>query len=167
MNIIQFDNLVIEHAYPTSLANLNGVISDRVRAQIEAFIRAYGGTIVILSHMPVSERSSSRLGMQEHHYSLELIELVQELIAEFSHIPLATVQVASMPDVSLPANPLSPRELEILHLMAEGYSNKEIATQLFVCVSTVKKHINHIYDKLDTKNRTQAVARARDLNLLS
>ena len=57
--------------------------------------------------------------------------------------------------------PLSDRELEILRLIAEGHSNQEIADRLYVGVSTVKKHINHIYDKLDVKSRTEAVARAR------
>jgi len=62
--------------------------------------------------------------------------------------------------------PLSDRELEILHLIAEGHSNQDIADRLYVGVSTVKKHINHIYDKLDAKNRTQAVALARERNIL-
>ncbi len=66
----------------------------------------------------------------------------------------------SMPDA------LSNRELEILRLVAEGCSNQEIAAQLSIGVSTVKKHINHIYDKLDVKNRTQAVARARERQIL-
>jgi LuxR family transcriptional regulator, maltose regulon positive regulatory protein len=63
-------------------------------------------------------------------------------------------------------HPLSDRELEILQFVAIGYSNQEIADQLFIGVSTVKKHINHIYDKLDVKSRTQAVGRARQLGLL-
>ena len=62
--------------------------------------------------------------------------------------------------------PLSERELEVLTLISTGLTNREIADQLFVGVSTVKKHINHIYDKLDVKNRTSAVACARELNLL-
>ena len=63
-------------------------------------------------------------------------------------------------------DPLTKRELEILRLVADGSSNKEIANRLYVGVSTVKKHINHIYSKLDAKNRTQAVARARDRQIL-
>ncbi len=64
-------------------------------------------------------------------------------------------------------DPLSERELEVLHLVAEGHSNQEIADRLFVGVSTVKKHINHIFDKLDVKNRTQAVAYARNLRIIT
>jgi predicted ATPase/DNA-binding CsgD family transcriptional regulator len=62
---------------------------------------------------------------------------------------------------------LSDRELDVLRLVAVGCSNREIADRLFVSVSTVKKHINHIYDKLDVKNRTQAVAHARELHILT
>jgi DNA-binding CsgD family transcriptional regulator len=62
--------------------------------------------------------------------------------------------------------PLTERELEVLHLIEAGLSNREIADRLFVGVSTVKKHINHLYGKLGVKSRTQAIARARELNLL-
>ena len=59
---------------------------------------------------------------------------------------------------------LSVRELEVLHLIADGLSNLEIADQLHIGVSTVKKHITHIYDKLDVNSRTQAVNHARELS---
>jgi predicted ATPase/DNA-binding CsgD family transcriptional regulator len=65
------------------------------------------------------------------------------------------------------ANPLSVREMEVLQLIAAGYSNQEIADRLFIGVSTVKKHINHIFDKLEVKNRTQAVAYARQRHLFT
>jgi predicted ATPase/DNA-binding CsgD family transcriptional regulator len=64
------------------------------------------------------------------------------------------------------ASPLSERELEILCLVAEGHSNQEIAERLYVGVSTVKKHINHIYHKLDARNRIEAVTLARERQLL-
>jgi LuxR family maltose regulon positive regulatory protein len=64
------------------------------------------------------------------------------------------------------SEPLSERELEVLRLIASGMSNAEISRTLFVALSTVKKHINNIYRKLDTNSRTHAVARARELNLL-
>ena len=62
--------------------------------------------------------------------------------------------------------PLSERELEVLRLIADGHSNQAIADRLVVAVSTVKKHVNNIYGKLDVQSRTQALVRARDLNLL-
>ena len=62
--------------------------------------------------------------------------------------------------------PLSERELEILLLVAEGLSNREIADRLVIAVSTVKSHINAIYGKLGTHRRMQAVVVARELGLL-
>jgi LuxR family transcriptional regulator, maltose regulon positive regulatory protein len=61
---------------------------------------------------------------------------------------------------------LSERELDVLRLIAEGHSNQAIADRLVVAVSTVKKHVNNIYGKLDVQSRTQALARARELHLL-
>ena len=62
--------------------------------------------------------------------------------------------------------PLSQRELEILQLMAEGLSNREISERLFLAVNTVKGHNQIIFDKLQVQRRTEAVARARELGLL-
>jgi len=62
--------------------------------------------------------------------------------------------------------PLTARELEILHLITEGASNQDIAARLVLSVGTVKGHINHILGKLRARNRTEAVARARGLGLI-
>ena len=62
--------------------------------------------------------------------------------------------------------PLSERELEVLRLIAEGLTNPEVATRLFLSPNTVKVHARNIYGKLGVSNRTQAVARARSLGLL-
>jgi LuxR family maltose regulon positive regulatory protein len=62
--------------------------------------------------------------------------------------------------------PISQRELEVLHLMALGRTNQEIAQQLVVALGTVKAHAASIYRKLDVANRTEAVARARQLGIL-
>ncbi len=62
---------------------------------------------------------------------------------------------------------LTPRELEVLQLMATGATNQEIAGQLVVSRGTVKAHTASIYRKLDVANRTEAVARARLLGILS
>ncbi len=61
--------------------------------------------------------------------------------------------------------PLSQREIEVLRLIADGATNKEIAHELVLTVNTVKKHIINIFAKLDASNRAQAIARARQLNL--
>jgi len=62
--------------------------------------------------------------------------------------------------------PLSDRELEVLRLLAAGKPNRQIAEELVVALSTVKKHVAHILDKLGAANRTEATARARELGLL-
>ena len=62
---------------------------------------------------------------------------------------------------------LSTREQRVLQLVAEGLSNQEIAVALVITVGTVKKHIEHIYLKLDARSRTHAVAKARALNILA
>jgi LuxR family maltose regulon positive regulatory protein len=63
--------------------------------------------------------------------------------------------------------PLSEREVEVLGLVASGLTNTEIASRLIVATSTVKTHLNHIFSKLGVQSRTQAIARARELGLLS
>ena len=62
--------------------------------------------------------------------------------------------------------PLSGRELDVLGLMANGFSNQAIADELVIALSTVKKHVNNIFSKLNVTSRTQAVNRVRDLNIL-
>lgn len=63
--------------------------------------------------------------------------------------------------------PLSEREFEVLTLIADGLSNRQIAEQRFLSVATVKWYLTHIYSKLGVQSRTQALVRARQLNLVS
>lgn len=62
--------------------------------------------------------------------------------------------------------PLSDRELEILQLISEGFTNPEIAARLYLSLNTVKVHTRNIYGKLDIHNRAQAITRAQALGLL-
>lgn len=62
--------------------------------------------------------------------------------------------------------PLSERELEVVRLLAAGFSNQEIAYKLIVTLNTIKTHLKNIYAKLAVNSRTQAIARARSLNLI-
>jgi LuxR family transcriptional regulator, maltose regulon positive regulatory protein len=64
-------------------------------------------------------------------------------------------------------DPLSERELEVLHLLVRGDSNQEIAEGLVITIDTVKRHVSNIFSKLGVHTRVQAVARARTLGLLS
>ena len=61
---------------------------------------------------------------------------------------------------------LTSRELEVLKMLAAGQSNQAIASQLVVTLDTVKKHVSHVLGKLGAANRTEAVARARELSLI-
>lgn len=61
---------------------------------------------------------------------------------------------------------ISGRELEVLELLAEGCSNKEIADRLCLSPHTIKSHLGHLYDKLEVARRTQAVQKARELRIL-
>ncbi|MFQ5708528.1 MAG: response regulator transcription factor [bacterium] len=59
---------------------------------------------------------------------------------------------------------ISERELEVLELMAKGYSNQEIANKLFVSLHTIKTHCSNLYSKLDVNRRTQAIQKAREIS---
>jgi LuxR family maltose regulon positive regulatory protein len=85
-------------------------------------------------------------------------------------------QVLAAAGLSLPAEhadtsgsllePLSPREVEVLTLIAQGHSNAEVADKLVLATSTVKRHINHIYGKLGITRRTQAILKAQQIGLI-
>ena len=66
----------------------------------------------------------------------------------------------------LDARKISKRELEVLELMAEGLSNQEIASRLFVSLNTIKTHSSNLFEKLEVKRRTQAVEMGKKLQLI-
>ena len=72
----------------------------------------------------------------------------------------------ALPPAGSLIEPLSQRELEILKLIAQGLSNREIGERLFLALDTVKGHNRKIFDKLQVQSRTEAIARARELGLL-
>jgi LuxR family transcriptional regulator, maltose regulon positive regulatory protein len=111
---------------------------------------------------------------------LPMAHLLSE-VADFGRMPgytgklLAVLEAEAQKreDTSSPSppaqpflEPLSPRELEVLHLMAAGLSNQEMCERLFVALDTVKGHNRKIFGKLQVQRRTEAVARARELGLL-
>lgn len=93
----------------------------------------------------------------------ELIQAVRAAATGESAIspPLAKRMVSRIRESAL-----SPREMELLVLVAAGHSNQEIGRELFLSDATVKSHLVHIFTKLQVKSRTQAVVRARELGLL-
>jgi LuxR family transcriptional regulator, maltose regulon positive regulatory protein len=92
---------------------------------------------------------------------------VQRLLTAF---PIDRTDLAVSSQTQAPKSeldePLSQRELEVLQLIAQGFSNREISERLFLALDTVKGHNQKIYSKLQVQRRTEAVARARDLDLL-
>lgn len=105
-----------------------------------------------------------RLFLDEGEIIAVLLPAVRDAAPAFVDAVLADFGIGSVVQPLL--EPLSERELEVLRLVADGRSNQEIAARLFVTVGTVKKHLNNIYGKLGVARRTEAVAQARDLNLL-
>jgi len=61
----------------------------------------------------------------------------------------------------------SPREREVLVLIAKGLSNQEIAAQLYLSLNTVKTHVSNVFCKLEVQRRTQALQKAKELGLLA
>ena len=91
---------------------------------------------------------------------------VRVLLKAFQEAPRSgTPSAASRPGEPL-VEPLSPRELEVMRLIATGASNAEIARELVISVNTVKKHVTNILGKLGADSRIRAVACAQELGLL-
>lgn len=103
-----------------------------------------------------------KIGIRHDGNSIKVLMYIDQLLAAFPHsVPSMKLKAEIFPES------LSERELEILRLVASGRSNQEIAEILVIAVSTVKSHINNLYAKLGTNRRTQAIAIANELGLLS
>ncbi len=85
-----------------------------------------------------------------------------KVVARFARLPADDAAPAPQPLVV----PLSDRELDVLRLLADGRTNREIATCLFLAEGTVKNHVTNVLAKLNARDRTQAALRARALGLL-
>ena len=93
-------------------------------------------------------------------------DYVAKLLAAFKAEAQKSQGASSLPSAQLLIEPLGPRELEILRLIAQGLSNHEIGERLFLAISTVKGHNRNIFAKLQVQRRTEAIVRARELGLL-
>jgi len=91
---------------------------------------------------------------------------VSELQRAFKIEVQVSVDDIEPSSAALPLEPLTTKEMRMLALLAEGYSNPALAEKLFVSTNTVRTHLRHIYEKLDVHNRTQAVTVARRIGLL-
>ena len=147
-------------------------LAEAVRlAEPEGYLRSF-----LDEGAPMETLLSSLRAQQKEHGPTPYLDTV---LAAFS--PSALHKEKSRPELStttssphlphepasLLLDPLSEREQEVLRLLAQGASNQEIAEHLVVTAATVKFHMSNILSKLQARNRTQAVARARSLGLLS
>ena len=124
---------------------------------LEHSIEIYGGLIALLF-----ASLGVWLGLKITRKQEVIVE--RELVIE-REVPVAPgpfeVNEARLRELSI-----TPRELEILQLIAEGFSNREIAEKLFVSENTVKTHTSRVFDKLSARRRTQAVQRGKELGLI-
>jgi LuxR family maltose regulon positive regulatory protein len=93
-----------------------------------------------------------------------LRQYVERVIVAFD--PVAIPSSATKPAAQPLIDPLSERECEVLRLVADGLSDRQIADRLVLAIGTVKRHLNNVYGKLGVNSRTQALARAREIDLL-
>lgn len=93
--------------------------------------------------------------------SIKEIVIREIVVQDANAVPIHTIDSARILELGI-----SPRELEILKMIAEGKSNQEIAGQLYISLSTVKTHVSNLFSKLNVKRRTQAIETARSMKIL-
>ena len=106
-----------------------------------------------------------RIEKQPHGQNHKLLGYVDKLLAAFAQ-PAAMLESKIQNQKSKMLESLSQRECEILKLIAQGLSNREIGERLFLALDTVKGHNRKIFDKLQVQSRTEAIARAHELGLI-
>jgi two-component system, NarL family, response regulator DevR len=121
---------------------------DGFRAGVTGFVRSDVGRVELLTSLGRALAGESVID------PAAATALIMRMASE-SELPAQT-----MPD------PLTPRELEILQLVAQGQTNRQIATRLIVAVGTIKVHVEHILGKLGAADRTQAAVRAAELGIV-
>lgn len=139
-------------------------MKSKTRALIKQVL-AYGGLAAVLL-----------ISLQLLRNSYLLYDLSLELYLLMAGVPLLIVGIVLGRRLDsrrylarleqAPESELTPKELEVLGAVADGLSNQEVADRLYVSLSTIKTHLQSIYSKLDVQRRTQAVERARRLELI-
>jgi LuxR family maltose regulon positive regulatory protein len=143
---------------PQALARLENALA---LAEPEGYLRTFVDEgepvrLLLLNFRSMHEKQATHL----------LLGYVDKILAAFPQ-PVATTPNPKIENLkSSMVQPLSQRELDVLRLIAQGLSNREISERLFLALSTIKGHTRIIFDKLQVQRRTEAVARARELGLL-
>ena len=122
-------------------------------AELEGYIRTF---VDLGEPMAVLLRQAASQGIAPTY--------VEKLLVAFEGVETSIPSSAIIQPL---VEPLSERELDILRLLAAGQTNLEMARALFLSINTIKTHLKNIYGKLGARNRRDAVAKARELNLLS
>ena len=130
-------------------------------AEPEGYLRIFVDEGEAMRLLLLSFRSTN-----EKQVNYSLLGYVDKILAAFSRPAEVISQSSVANQESEIVEHLTNRELEILRLIAGGQSNAEISQRLFLALSTVKGHNLRIFNKLQAQNRTEAVARARELGLL-
>jgi len=146
-----------QHALGDTQIALDSLRRALVLAEPEGYVRLFvdeGQPMAELLHIAISQNISP--------------DYARYLLAAFPEHVLSSVPIAKELTVNtqMLLDPLSEREIEVLRLIAEGCKYKEIAERLVVSINTVRHHTRNVYGKLEVNNRTQAIGRAKDLNLL-
>jgi LuxR family maltose regulon positive regulatory protein len=152
--------LQIQHDLNAALTALARALA---LAESEGYVRIFVDAGVSMATL-LREAQARRIAPT---YVATLLAAFGAVDAGTGSAPLTNLPSSLAPTASPPlAEPLSRREVEVLHLIAAGKSNAEIARTLVIAISTVKTHTNTIFGKLGVRSRTHAVARAHELHLL-
>ncbi|GHO96728.1 LuxR family transcriptional regulator [Reticulibacter mediterranei] len=138
-------------------------------AEPEGYVRVF-----LDAGKPMQQALQALLVAEQNDVPADHISYIHALLDVFAseqgqEVTEKTLPLTAKPLISTPSSlpeALTPREQEVLRLLAEGASNQEIARQLIVSLATAKKHVANILSKLGAENRTQAIAYARSLSLL-
>ena len=161
---------VVEHGPDLAIVGaVNDLSFDEMTRQVHA--AAGGVRVVVLLGRAPRDTLADLLAvavdglLQRSIEGPDLVRAVERVMAGERYVDPALL-TADAPDEEFEPMALTVREREVLGLLASGCSNREIASTLFVSLPTVKTHLAHIYDKLDARNRNEALGRAMTLGLL-
>jgi LuxR family maltose regulon positive regulatory protein len=154
-------------------AGMQDVVKALELAEPEGFISIFVEERQPIARILINLLKRNLLGAVKPEYVQEILDAFPETQPtrdarhEQSAFPAHLAKESSAADeLLIPIEPLTPRELEVLQLIASGDSNQQIADKLVITLSAVKKHTGNIFKKLNVNSRTQALVRARQLGLL-
>lgn len=170
---IALEALVLRAQLHTALENKPASLTDidtaLQLAEPEGFIGVFVEDGEVLRSLIAGQRALIEQSSTSPEERRERLTYLDRLLAAFpTGAPPVTSRQSEIknPRSEILVEPLTPRELEVLRLIAAGDSNQAIADKLVITVRAVKKHTGNIYGKLNVSSRTQAIARARQLALL-